>query len=69
MIKQNMMLVMFLFALFIKHCKPDHGAEPLEFKYYNYNEITHILKNIEKNNPGMAYLYSIGKSVQGLISF
>lgn len=38
---------------------------PKDQKYHDYKETTEMLQGLAKNNPEMASLYSIGKSVQG----
>ncbi|XP_039200447.1 carboxypeptidase M isoform X1 [Crotalus tigris] len=37
----------------------------LDFRYHHTNELEAFLKEMQKNYPAIAHLYSIGKSVQG----
>jgi hypothetical protein len=40
-------------------------ASPFEFKYRNYDSLTHLLKWYNTTYPANAFLQSIGKSIQG----
>lgn len=38
---------------------------PLEFTYHNHTELSSFLKNVARQYPTLAYLYSIGNSTNG----
>ncbi|MFC1564476.1 M14 family metallopeptidase [candidate division KSB1 bacterium] len=74
--KPKTILVFFFILLFISF-KPGITSEPdekdvsknpaadFEFRYHNYAESTEILKELVRDHPDLAKLYSIGKSVTG----
>lgn len=41
----------------------------LEFKYHDYDKMTKFLRTTSSRFPNLTALYSIGKSVQGILSF
>lgn len=52
----------------LKDKQAGHGEDefPISWRrYYNFNELTDILKRLEKQYPNLCNLYSTGKSVQG----
>ena len=37
----------------------------IDFGYHDYNSLTNYLKSVNNTYPSIAYLHSIGQSVQG----
>ena len=41
----------------------------VDFTYHSYENMTKILKSFNQNFPNKTYLYSIGKTVEGILCF
>lgn len=53
-----------LFYLYLSAVQYVRGVH-VDFTYHNYNQMTKLLHDISREHPDFAFLYSIGKSVQG----
>lgn len=47
----------------------DNGGPDLEFRYHDHDQLTRYLRAVSARYPALTALYSIGKSVQGTLSF
>ena len=61
------LLVSALLAIILSFISLIRGQTSLQinYEYHKYDDMTQILKNINRTNPDLCYLYSIGQSVQG----
>lgn len=46
----------------------DNGRPDLEFRYHDHDQMTRYLRAVSARYPALTALYSIGKSVQGILS-
>lgn len=59
-------LIVLSFALpFVFVLIKQNNSLQINYVYHNYTSMTARLKSINKTNPELVYLYSIGKSVEG----
>ncbi|GAB6025144.1 hypothetical protein CHUAL_010567 [Chamberlinius hualienensis] len=58
-------LVVAFFYIYLSAIKMVRGQSEFDFRYHNYDELTHILKSFTSIHGNLTSLYSIGKSVQG----
>jgi len=69
---QLMRLLLLLSASFVVSSERDrssNGALQPQFVYHDGNWLVTFLHNITEAFPRLTHLYSIGKSVQGLLTF
>lgn len=57
-----------IFFIYLSAIKFVRGVE-VDLSYHDYNSMTAILNSFSANHPDLAHIYSIGKSVQGEMSF
>lgn len=47
----------------------DNSGSDLEFRYHDHDQMTRYLRAVSARYPALTALYSIGKSVQGILSY
>lgn len=55
-------VILIIYLLAINYVR---GQVNVEYKYHNYDEMTTLLEDINRNYPQLTSLYSIGQSTQG----
>ena len=64
-IKRKIMHIHSILEIFLLITFIVRAQSTLAYGYYNYDELTTLLKNYASQYPTKTYLYSIGKTVQG----
>lgn len=60
------LILLFLHLVYCSTAKKSKLSKVnVPFKYHKYDELTKLLKVINKKHPDLTRLYSIGKSVEG----